>query len=144
MRKLLRSPAFPINSHRRNFSTVLTDDLPRRAVNAALHPRIVKGLKKNLADFVEIPLLIEAALQGAFDAVWVVTCGPEDQRRRLVQRTNNLALVERFLAIQLPTSSKVPFADVVVRTNASRKRVKAYTLEAAAQAKKTWVANLAK
>jgi dephospho-CoA kinase len=123
---------------------VIADDGIRKALNYALHPRIVKELQKKAADFVEVPLLVETALQTCFDAIWVVTCGPDEQRARLLQRTGDQALSEQLLALQLPTSAKLPFADVIVRTNASRRRVKAYTLEAAIRVFSTRVANHAK
>lgn len=65
----------------------------------------------------EIPLLIEACLQGGFDRVWVVTCGADEQRRRLVERLGGEAGAEALLGSQLPTRAKIPFADVVIRTN---------------------------
>ena len=116
----------------------------RRAVNRVLHPHVLAALALSGADFMEVPLLIEAALQDAFDEIWVVTCGAEEQRRRLVERTGSEALTDRILAIQLPTSTKLAFGDVIVRTNQPARRVKAYTLEAASRAKNLGVANRAK
>jgi dephospho-CoA kinase len=123
---------------------LISDVGVRRAVNAAFHPRILAALQEAKADFVEVPLLIESVLLERFEAVWVVTCGAKTQWDRLIERTDDSALSKQLLAIQLPTEAKLPFATVVIRTNAARRSVKANTLEAATQAKKSWVAKHAK
>jgi dephospho-CoA kinase len=123
---------------------LIADGTARRAVNAVLHPLVLAGLAETGAEVLEVPLLIETALQGVFDEIWVVTCGPDEQRRRLIERVGSKALAQSILALQLPTSAKLPFAHVILRTNQSRRRVKAYTLEAASRAKKQGVANRAK
>ena len=58
----------------------------RRQVNRIMHPRILEALDASSADVLEVPLLLEACIQGRFRRVWVVTCGPEEQLRRLVAR----------------------------------------------------------
>jgi dephospho-CoA kinase len=123
---------------------LISDAKVRRSVNAFFHPKILAEIRGRSSQFVEIPLLIETALQNQFAAVWVVTCGASEQFVRLLNRTGDEALTKRLLALQLPTAAKLPFADVIVRTNVSRRRVKAYTLEAATLAEKTWVAKHAK
>lgn len=95
----------------------LADPWRRRQINAITHPEIVRRLHEIEEGFVEIPLLIETCLQGGFDRVWVVTCGVEEQRRRLVERLGGEAAAEALLGSQLPTRAKIPFADVVIRTN---------------------------
>lgn len=119
---------------------LIGDTVCRRAVNKVLHPYVLAGLFATGAEFMEVPLLIETALQGAFDEVWVVTCGLDEQLRRLVERTGNEALAQRILALQLPTSAKLAFADVIVRTNRASRLVKAYTFEAASRVKNLGVA----
>src|SRR5579872_1266297 len=79
----------------------------RRALNAALHPRIIAELRATSADFVEVPLLIETAIQSSFDEIWVVTCGAEEQVARLNLRTGDEAVSKQFLALQLPPESKL-------------------------------------
>ena len=123
---------------------LMGDNDIRRAVNRATHPHVLRALAHTGADFIEVPLLIETALQSAFDEVWVVTCGPDEQLRRLVERVGSEALAQQLLALQLPTSAKLPFADVIVRTNSPRRRVKAYTIEAALRAINLDVAKRAK
>jgi dephospho-CoA kinase len=108
--------AFPVNPSdlRQAFA-----DRPhvRRLVNGVMHPRVLKGLKESTAEFVEIPLLIETCLQSEFDQIWVVTCGREEQLRRLRKRYGDSFDFHALLAAQLPTSAKTPFADEVFRTN---------------------------
>jgi len=89
----------------------------RRSLNRLMHPRVVERMASHEATFFEVPLLIEVASLRRYDATWVVTCGPEEQRRRLLDRYADLAHVERILSTQLPTPAKIPFADLVIRTN---------------------------
>lgn len=97
----------------------------RRAVNRLFHPYLLPRLLDGGAEFIEIPLLIETCLQGLFDEVWVVTCGPDEQMRRLAARVGPREAVQ-LLAAQLPTQAKIPFADVIVRTNEPEERVLAH------------------
>lgn len=89
----------------------------RRATNRIMHPRIEEQIRQSGADFIEVPLLVETCVQGHFDQVWVVTCGPAEQRRRLSERYGPSLNAFDLLATQLPTSVKIPFADEVFRTN---------------------------
>jgi dephospho-CoA kinase len=65
----------------------------------------------------EVPLLIEACLYGCYDVVWVVSCGHEEQRRRLALRLGSEEAAEAFLQTQLPTRAKLAFADLVIRSD---------------------------
>jgi dephospho-CoA kinase len=89
----------------------------RRALNRALHAPTLAAMRATGAVAFEVPLLVETCLQGAFDLVWVATCGPEEQRRRLVARLGDEQAATRMMAWQLPTRAKIPFADRVIRTN---------------------------
>ena len=89
----------------------------RRSVNALMHPLILQTLKELNADAIEIPLLIETCFQGYFRQVWVVTCGLEEQRKRLLDRFGPKEDLAAILASQVPTEVKCTFADVIVRTN---------------------------
>ena len=108
-----------------------SDDTFRRELNRLTHPAIVAALTSSPAQFIEVPLLIEAVLQSQFTAVWVVTCGQVEQTRRLVSRLRNPDLAAEMLRTQLPTEVKIPFADAVVRTNCSEESVRDYVIEAA-------------
>ncbi|MBS1713180.1 MAG: dephospho-CoA kinase [Armatimonadetes bacterium] len=96
-----------------------SDPRVRRAVNAATHGLVMARLAETGAEAVEVPLLVETCLMGLFRRVWVVTCGPDEQLRRLTERLGDGAAAARAVRAQLPTRAKVPFADAVVRTNGS-------------------------
>jgi len=96
----------------------------RHSVNRITHPRIMDAIRSSDAEFIEIPLLIESCLQGQFDCVWVVTCGLEEQRRRLEARYGPSGEGELLLNVQLPTLAKIPFADEVFRTNCAFEAVR--------------------
>ncbi|HJP84192.1 MAG TPA: dephospho-CoA kinase [Fimbriimonadaceae bacterium] len=89
----------------------------RRKLNRLVHPRVLQEMRRSTAQIIEVPLLFEACLQGEFDRIWVVTCGREEQLRRLSQRLANFESAERLVATQLPTEVKLPFADEIIRTN---------------------------
>ena len=92
-------------------------DATRRAVNKVMHPLILEMILSSRNDFVEVPLLLETCLQGAFHEVWVVTCGVPEQLRRLRIRYGDDFNEGVFLRSQLPSEAKLPFSDVVIRTN---------------------------
>lgn len=102
----------------------------RRRLNALTHPAIALAIFESDAEFVEVPLLIETCMHRWFPQVWVVTCGMEEQIRRLVHRLGNLDLALEMASAQVPTAAKIPFADTVVRTNCSEESVRAYVIEA--------------
>ncbi len=95
----------------------LADDKFRRALNQISHPYVARAMSQILLGFVEVPLLIETALQASFDKVWVVTCDPAEQFNRLRGRGLSDSQAAALIATQLPSAAKIPFADVIVRTN---------------------------
>ena len=105
----------------------------RRQVNRIMHPRILEALDASSADVLEVPLLLEACIQGRFRRVWVVTCGPEEQLRRLVARLGDTDSARRLIEAQLPTSVKLAFADETIRTNLPMEVVKNNVLDAIAR-----------
>lgn len=98
---------------------ILSSSEVRRAINRLLHPLIGRVTAKSEAVFHEVPLLFEACLQNRYDQVWVVHCGEEEQKRRLVARYGDEATVERLLSLQLPAKSRLIFADREIRTNSN-------------------------
>ncbi len=59
--------------------------------------------------------LIEAGIADGCDAVWVVTCPLEEERRRLMTRPGMTAAeADRRLAAQAPEAAKIARADVVI------------------------------
>lgn len=111
---------------------MFADASVRRQVNAIMHPLVMGELLTSGAEFAEIPLLLEVCAQHLFDAVWVVTCGEEEQRRRLVARVGSEDLASAILNTQLPTEAKLPFATVVLRTNQGLEAVRRDISEALA------------
>lgn len=108
----------------------MQDDAIRRGLNALTHPRILAALDSSDAAFFEVPLLIEACLQERFGRVWVVTCGRDEQIRRLTERIGASA-AEALIGTQLATRAKIPFGDRIVRTNQPESTVKRFVTEAA-------------
>jgi len=113
------------------------DAAVRRRLNRIMHPAVVRALQARLSEpsptpiFVEVPLLIEVALQGMFDAVVVVQATPALQRQRLMARGVPPQRARQILQAQLPTRCKTPFADWVIRTHRSLEYVEA-------QARRIW------
>ncbi|MBS1716599.1 MAG: dephospho-CoA kinase [Armatimonadetes bacterium] len=101
----------------------------RRKLNRRMHPEILRALQRSNAQVLEVPLLIESCLQGQFSKVWVVTCGPDEQMRRLVDREGDAQAARHLIASQLPTRAKVPFADRVIRTDCPEDTVKSVVRE---------------
>jgi len=123
-REVAEALGLPIDFARPDLAQRLREDVrARRTLNALLHAPILDAMKKAQPDVAEIPLLVEACLIGRFDQVWVVTCGPEEQRRRLVARFGDERAADDLLATQLRTRAKLPFADLVVRTNTALESV---------------------
>jgi dephospho-CoA kinase len=103
----------------------------RRRLNALTHPEVTRRMFARLDPlgarlvFVEVPLLIEASLQGRFERVWVVDAGPAERLRRLTAKLGgDEAAAKARLASQLPTEAKKAFADRIVRTNSGLESVK--------------------
>lgn len=111
------------------------DPAVRRRLNRMMHPAVVRALQAREPSttplFVEVPLLIEVALQGMFDAVVVVQATPALQRQRLMARGVPPQRARQILQAQLPTRCKPPFADWVIRTHRSLEQVEA-------QARRIW------
>lgn len=103
----------------------------RRALNERMHPEVLHRLMASEAAFIEIPLLFETCSQRAFDRVWVVSCGHDEQLRRLELRLGDPARAAEMLGAQLPTRAKCALADRIVRTNAPEHDVQRKSVEAA-------------
>jgi dephospho-CoA kinase len=67
-----------------------------------------------------IPLLFEANLENLVNQIWVVSCSPQQQQQRLIER-NNLTLEQAAARInsQLPIAEKIARADVVLDNSAN-------------------------
>jgi dephospho-CoA kinase len=70
--------------------------------------------------------LIEAGYPAICDAVWVVTCDPDEQLRRLVEdRGMSGADARQRIAAQPPQAEKVAAADVVIDNSGTREQTEA-------------------
>ena len=118
---LLRLPA-PVEPAQLRKALAESSEI-RRGVNRLIHPHVVHRIVSSSAVFVEVPLLIESCLQSLFEQVWVVTCGPEEQLRRIVER-DGPELAQKLVDSQLKSFAKTPFGDVVLRTNEGLETVK--------------------
>lgn len=98
----------------------------RRTLNQIMHPLIRTELLNSSAVVAEVPLLIEACMIGDFDRIWVVTCGPEEQLKRVTARLGSEDAATRLIQTQLSSRAKLPFADVIIRTNCPEEAVKQY------------------
>jgi dephospho-CoA kinase len=108
---------------------VFGDDEARRRLNRIVHPRIAVASATRIAEAMStsVPLvvysaalLVESSTHAQFPALLVVTCSPQTQLRRLMQRdglTADLAL-ERIRA-QLPLADKEAVATWVLHNDDS-------------------------
>jgi dephospho-CoA kinase len=117
---------------RETVRAAISDDRIRRALNRITHPRILAAHRESSAAVIEVPLLIEACLQSLFDRVWVVTCGEQEQLRRLTARLGSEEEAAGMIRTQLTSRAKIPFGDRIVRTNRPESTVKRFVTEAAA------------
>lgn len=119
----------PVSRDRLRAALAASPDV-RRSVNRIMHGEIRSRMDATGAAFHEVPLLLEACLQGRYDRVWVVSCGAEEQRRRLRERYGSDEAVDALVATQLPSSIRIAFADLVIRTNEPLETVRRVLFEA--------------
>lgn len=96
---------------------IANDPVKRRTLNDLMHPEVLTRIIEDAPQVVEVPLLIETCLQSLFKRVWVVTCSPEEQSRRLAERYKDPALARQILGTQLSFNVKRCFADKIIRTD---------------------------
>jgi dephospho-CoA kinase len=106
---------------------VFADPAARRDLEGIVHPFVrrradewFRSLDPKRVPFAvaDIPLLFETGGQGAYDAVVVTACDPEEQVRRIVARDRvSESEAQQRLAAQLPIDEKVLRADFVIRTD---------------------------
>jgi len=95
-------------------------------LNRALHPLILLDMEVTLARWekegaklavVDAPLLFESGADKACDEVWVVSCGADEQVRRLMARDGmDLAQAQERIAAQMPDSERRRRARRVIDT----------------------------
>ncbi|QSV56335.1 MAG: dephospho-CoA kinase [Dolichospermum sp. UKL201] len=90
-------------------------------VEGVIHPYVrscfAKAINESSANtlILVIPLLFEANLENLVNQIWVVSCSPQQQQQRLIER-NNLTAEQAAARInsQLPIAEKIARADVVL------------------------------
>ena len=103
---------------------VFTDPEARSRLNAIVHPRVAAELQAKLQELeqqgaplamVEVPLLFEAGLAGAYNRVIVVYVDPDDQIQRLQDRDGRGAEeIAGLLKAQWTLRDKAAQADYLV------------------------------
>ncbi|MBS9386638.1 MAG: dephospho-CoA kinase [Dolichospermum sp. BR01] len=95
-------------------------------VEGVIHPYVRncfdKAINESSANtlILVIPLLFEANLENLVNQIWVVSCSPQQQQQRLIER-NNLTAEQAAARInsQLPIAEKIARADVVLDNSAN-------------------------
>jgi len=95
-------------------------------VERVIHPYVrscfAKAINESSANtlILVIPLLFEANLENLVNQIWVVSCSPQQQKERLIER-NNLTPEQAAARInsQLPIAEKIARADVVLDNSAN-------------------------
>lgn len=112
---------------------IASDAEIRRSLNRLVHPEVWARLRTREVEAVEVPLLVEACLTAAFPRIWVVTCGPAEQRRRLAHRLGSEERARALIGTQIRTRAKLPFGDAVIRTDRSPEDVHRHVQRLVAQ-----------
>lgn len=105
---------------------VFSDREALRRLETIIHP-VVESLIWEIAEeaeeevvVIEAIKLLEASTERAWDALWVVTCRPEEQRERLRAQGLSEEEIEGRLKAQGPISEKIKAADVIIDNSGSR------------------------
>jgi len=93
----------------------------RKWLEQQIHPYVRDRFQSELATLVAptvvlvVPLLFEARMTDLVTEIWVVSCSPSQQLRRIIER-DNLSLEQAIARLnsQLPIQEKVTRADVVL------------------------------
>ena len=116
---------------------VFADTAALARLNAIVHPRVVASWEQWLAGLpvptpaavVIIPLLYEAGLEGAWDAVVCVSAPREVQEARLQARGFTLEEARRRMAAQMPVQEKARRADFVIDNDGTVSKLERQTEE---------------
>ena len=103
------------------------DPVPRRKLNAILHPMVIRRMQRELETLdnrgepvavIEVPLLYEAGMERMADKVICVTAAEETRIRRLVERgpLTREQVIARMRAQQSPARTEA-LADYVLETD---------------------------
>jgi dephospho-CoA kinase len=122
---------------RRLANIVFADPAALRDLETLLHPAVRTELRRRLAAttasviVLDAIKLIESGLYKELDSVWVVTCDPTEQRRRLIElRGMSPEEADARIAAQPPQEAKLPYANVVVDNSGAPAETRRRVLEA--------------
>ena len=114
------SPAGEIDRKRLG-ALVFADPTALARLEALTHPATITAISRRIGVssaavvVVEAIKLIESGMAAAYDSVWVVTCTPEQQIRRIVaQRGLSRKEAEQRVQAQPSQAEKIARADVVI------------------------------
>ncbi len=103
---------------------VFSDPQALARLEAIVHPAVGEEVARRIAAaptpvvVVEAIKLIEAGMARICNSLWVTTCSPEEQVRRLMaDRSLSREEAERRVNAQPPQEEKIARADVVIRTD---------------------------
>jgi dephospho-CoA kinase len=111
---------------------VFSDPSALARLEAIIHPEVIRETDRRIRAVehgvvvIEAIKLIEAGMHRDCDALWVVTCRPEQQLERLMRdRRMSEAEARRRIAAQPPQSEKVALADVVIDNSGTLEETRA-------------------
>ena len=104
---------------------VFNNPARRETLNGLVHPAVIERQKEFLASvesrdpdaiaIVDAALMIEVGTYKNYDKVVVVTCSPDQQRSRLIEREGLSAEeIEKRIQSQMPLEEKAKYADFVI------------------------------
>ena len=100
---------------------VFSNPAQRQWLEQQIHPYVRDRFQSELNTLVAptvvlvVPLLFEAGMTDLATEIWVVTCSPEQQLRRMIERDRlSLEQAQARINSQLPLAEKVARADVVL------------------------------
>lgn len=116
---------------------IFRDDRARKTLEQITHPRIAQAMVKRAQRafddghrwvIYDAALLVETGTHQLLDALIVVDCSPETQRRRLQQRDDiDEAEARRRIDSQMPLEEKRRAADFVIDNDGSREQTRRQT-----------------
>lgn len=116
---------------------VFTNPAALRDLEALLHPAVRAELRRRVAAstapaiVLDAIKLIESGLAAEVDSVWIVTCDPAEQRRRLIDlRGMTPEEAETRISAQPPQASRLPHAQVIIENNGTLADVRKQILSA--------------
>jgi len=95
---------------------MLLDNRFKQGLESIMHPEIRKRMMESSCDIVEVPLLFENNLEKYFEHIWVVSCSPETQLKRLVNRIHDEKIARELIKSQLPIEEKIKKATRNINT----------------------------